>query len=189
MGARKNSRDVLAGLFALVLVAGVVGIAVYWLGTQFDSVSPLIWTTLAGGGGYLIRARIERRRAHERLLADHKREQYFQLLDFMNEFFGDAVPDKSRIKELRRWSLRLMVVGSDDVLRNWNVARTQASISDPPHGDASDEPNLQALRLWGKPLLSMRRDCGHFGTQLGVTDVLGSILNDYEQHRAQLERD
>ena len=167
-----DARHAVVGLIVLVILVTAVGGILYWLAPMSGEISPLVWPALTAAAGWFVRSWIERSRAHERLLAEQKREQYFQLLDFMNEIIssGGDEPDEARINEWRRWALRLALVGSDDVVQKWNAARAGAK-----HGGLSN-----AL-LWGDLLLSMRKDCGHFGTQLDVRDMLATFVNDLDE--------
>jgi len=133
---------------------------------------------------------VEQRREYQKLLADRKREHYLQFLEFLSRFMGtseeelvtqtqkpgekETVP----LEELRMWSLRLTLIGSDEVVKAWNDARLG-------HGDPSIP--LGIMKNWGKLWLAMRRDCGHLDTKLSVTDVLASFVNDIEEGREYLD--
>ena len=81
------------------------------------------------------------------------------------------------IEEFCKWSLRLTLLGSDEVVRAWNAARR--------HGASAQEgaAGIAVLKEWGKLWLAMRKDCGHSDTKLTVSDVLASFVNDIDQYR------
>lgn len=172
------------GVFALLALLGIVGASIWALVTIVGLQGSLIWTALAGFIAWAVKQTIEQQKERRRLLAAEKREQYLKFMDFMNEFFTstgqgateDASPE--RLRELRRWSLHLALIGSDDVVRAWNKVRLTG---------ASNE-GTETLRLNGQLWLAMRKDCGHHDTSLSVSDMLAAIVNDVELHRDKLDR-
>lgn len=179
-------RYVVLGLILLAAGIGAIWSLVHFAGLQ----ASLLWTAIIGAAAWAIRSSIEQRREYQRLLAEQKRKHYFEFLDFMSKFIDTSGEGKSTqlrkrqdhpvpLNEFRMWSLRLTLIGSDEVVRAWNHARlNETDVEDP----------LGVLKKWGRLWLAMRKDCGHPDTQLGVTDVLGSFVNDIEKSRAQLER-
>ncbi|MFP7721419.1 hypothetical protein [Lysobacter sp. A3-1-A15] len=175
-------------LGVILLAAGIGAI---WSLVQFAGLqASLLWTAIIGAAAWAIRSSIEQRREYQRLLAEQKRKHYFEFLDFMSKFIdtsGDGRPPQLKRKpdqpvslnEFRMWSLRLTLIGSDEVVKAWNHARLNETDAEDPLG---------VLKRWGRLWLAMRKDCGHPDTQLGVTDVLGSFVNDIEKSRAQLDR-
>ena len=155
----------------LVLVAAFVG-AFYLLVRTVGIEGSIIWSTLVAGIGWLISEHISRRREHQKLLGEKKREMYFEFLEFMLGFLVDvrenkeeaqATPDQ--LTEMTRWSLRLSMVGSDEVVRAWNDYRAIA-------GDEGGDVFTPIARL----LSAMRKDCGHYGTTLTPLDMLAVII-------------
>ncbi|SRR5258706_13531228 len=187
----KSARILLLILVALFVIAIGIWSLVQYTGLQ----ASLLWTTIIGAAAWLIRSNVERRREYERLLADRKREHYLQFLEFLSKFVGppqsnesnQSVTDTTRhnspvpLEELRMWSLRLTLIGSDDVVEAWNVARGGSA------NDSKQVDSFDNFRNWGRLWLAMRKDCGHMDTQLKVADVLASFVNDIEQHRTRLD--
>lgn len=176
-----------------IVIAGIWALVVY-VGLQ----ASLVWTAVLGAAAWSIRSSIEQRRAYQRLLADKKREQYFEFLDFLNHFIEGSQQESSNdvsnagggsqharsipIAEFRKWSLRLTLIGSDDVVRAWNTARlSRVAQTD------SDE-SVETLRKWGRLWLAMRKDCGHPDTQLKTSEILASFVNDVDKHHIALDR-
>lgn len=159
------------------LTLGAVWLLVHFAGIQ----GSVVWGALVAVTVGLWNHSAEQKREHRRRLANEKREQYMQFLDVLNARFptGDAQASDmtpEEIVELRRWSLRLTMTGSDDVLRSWNRVRLIAV-----RGPSPDEHPLKA---WGSLWLAMRRDCGHHDTALKESDMLASVVNDV--HNTQL---
>lgn len=180
----------------LKIAAVVIGItalvAALWALVSYAGLqASLLWTAIIGAAAWAIRSSIEQKREHQKLLAERKQEHYLQFLQFLSKFMGPAgetdqkISNKAKqnqtpvpLDELRMWSLRLTLIGSDEVVREWNNARS-----------ASHDPNdsLFVLKNWGRLWLAMRRDCGHIDTQLGVTDVMAAFVNDVEKSRNYLD--
>lgn len=168
-----------------ILVSSVIGI---WLLVHFAGLqASLLWAAIIGAAAWAVRSSIEQKREYQRLLAEKKREQYLEFLDILNHFIGEgpegaAQPnEKFSILELRKWSLRLTLLGSDEVVRAWNSARL--AIPD----EQAESVGISGLKKWGKLWLAMRKDCGHLDTQLQVSEILSSFVNDIEQHRTTLD--
>lgn len=177
---------ILIGLFILI-----AGVATIWSLVQYAGLqASLLWTGLIGAAAWAIRSNIEQKREYQKLLADRKREHYLQFLEFLAGFIDTSGEDSGKkvnnprlkktvsTEELRMWSLRLTLIGSDEVVSAWNRARQGQVDSDQPLG---------IMKNWGKLWLAMRKDCGHFDTKLGVTDVLASFVNDIEMNREYLD--
>lgn len=178
-----------------ILIIGTIWTLVNFIGLQ----ASLIWTALLGAIGWAVQSSIRQKQEYQRLLADQKRLQYFEFLDFLNEFIGrpgggTAPPvgtepgqNADRLLQLRRWSLRLTMIGSDEVVRAWNQARMSGIIEPTSQGRIDQEQQtLSLFRAWGGLWLALRKDCGHFDTTLTVPDVLASFVNDIESYRSRL---
>lgn len=177
-------RFVLLGFILFAAGIGAIWSLVHFAGLQ----ASLLWTAIIGAAAWAIRSSVEQRREYQRLLAEQKRKHYFEFLDFMSRFIDAPGNGESThlnemrnhsvsLSEFRMWSLRLTLIGSDDVVKAWNHARLN---------DPSAEGSLGILKNWGRLWLAMRKDCGHPDTQLGVTDVLNSFVNDIEKSREKL---
>lgn len=182
---KRNKAIALGGVSALI-VGSVIWALVQYAGLQ----TSLLWTAIIGAAAWSVRSNIEQKREYEKLLADRKREHYLQFLEFLAGFIG-TTEDESVIKgqrqkqkktasldELRMWSLRLTLIGSDEVVQAWNRAR---------HGATDPSDPLDVMKNWGKLWLAMRKDCGHIDTKVSVTDVLASFVNDIEKSRDYLD--
>jgi hypothetical protein len=171
-------------LAAVVLICAVLWAAVRLMGLQ----ASLIWTALVGILAWAVQSAVQQRQKYRRLLTKQKREQYFEFLNFLNEFFSPAIGRRDRdrtdprmLQQLRRWSLRLTMIGSDEVVQAWNAARISGAIEGQAvGGEPAGEQNVSLLRAWGRLWLAMRRDCGHVDTRLKTSDMLASIVNDIE---------
>ena len=175
-----------AMLLAVLLFVGAAIVAMYfaaqWLGLQ----AAIAWAAFLGLAILLIRIEHQRKQEQERVLADRKREQYFELLEVLRKcFFGqDPVQSARRQKqELDRWSLRLALIGSDEVLRAWHnfcqvaLGVSEYDLEEDEEEDEEDEDDELAdfedslytaqVRL----LAALRRDCGHPRTRLTRWEV------------------
>jgi hypothetical protein len=168
---------------ALALLIGFGWVLTHYAGLQ----TSLLWTAIIGAIAWAIRSNVEKKREHQRLLAESKRNHYLQFLEFLSRFFSSVAgssPFDSQspefISELRMWSLRLTLIGSDDVVQAWNSARLSSTT------DAQGSSPTGVLHSWGKLWLAMRKDSGHLDTKLEISDVLASFVNDIEEHRAEI---
>ena len=162
----------IGGFYLLVRAVGIEG--------------SLIWSTLIAAIGWIISEHISRRREHQKLLAEQKRKMYFEFLEFflsitiaVREGKKDEGISTDQVNELSAWSLKLGLVGSDEVVKAWNAIRVCGETRD---GTAMFAP-IAAL------LAAMRRDCGHYGTTLTPVDLLALMVKseDLEQVEAAMK--
>jgi hypothetical protein len=180
-----KTRSPWAAVLGLVLLAGLIALFVYVL-PKVGLEASLMWTAIIGGLGWLISTSSERKAEYRRILAEEKRKLYFEFIDFllsvmaMSESGKDVELNK---EEWRRWSLRLAMVASDDVLRAWNHIKGQAV-------DPADEnrESAEVLKPWGKLLVAMRKDCGHADSAVKPSDLLSVFVNDVHLYRDTLDR-
>ena len=176
---RKSTMSVYTALvLVLVLLAAFIG-GFYLLVRTVGIEGSLIWSTLVAAMGWIVSEHISRRREHQRLLANQKQDMYFKFLDFLLTFMKKAKEPHGQesndelIEEMMEWSLRLMLIGSDDVVRAWNSFR-----------DAAGERDVASLfGNVARLLTEMRKDCGHHGTTLSNVELLSVMIkaDDLEQ--------
>ena len=162
-------------LLAVLLFLGAAIAAMYfavqWLGLQ----AAIAWAAFIGLALLLVRIEQQRKREQERVLADRKREQYFELLELLRKCFysQDPVQAARRQKqELEKWSLRLTLVGSDQVLDAWHDF-CRLSLDELEEDEEEEEDDLFAAQV--RLIMALRRDCGHRTTALTrwrVADLL-----------------
>jgi hypothetical protein len=161
----------------LLFIAAAIGILYYaaqWLGLQ----AALAWAAFAGVAVLIFRVEVQRVRQHRRVLADRKREQYSELLELLSRCFysPDPVQAAQRQKqEFDKWSLRLMLLGSDEVLTAWEyfcqVALSGFDLDEEEEDDDEQEEDDEDIEDYGpddslfaahvRLLTALRRDCGH----------------------------
>jgi hypothetical protein len=174
----------LTTLIGLVMILAMFVGGVWGLTHLVGLHASLIWTAVVGGVAWLIKLGVEQQKDRRRILAAEKRDQYLQFLDFLNETFSvtgepEAIrrsDDPAKLRQLRRWSLRLTLIGSDEVVKAFNVLRL------------GQTKHSSVLSVWGNLWLEMRKDCGHHDTKLTIADVLKSIVNDLDEHPELLKR-
>jgi hypothetical protein len=188
-GEGSRAKGVVRGVLVVGTLLSIGVAALYALSEAFGLQVSIFGTAVVGAFGWLVRTDLERRRAHELLLNEQKRNQYFQFLEILNKNFGttaekdwntaDSSPslpagERIDIDEFRLWSLRLTMIGSDEVVRAWNTARLAGMGQNPAEHLAT------LLRAYGQLLLEMRKDCGHHATKLTPLDMLASVVNEVE---------
>ena len=188
MAGRSTTRGIWTGIVVIAVVVGAVWVLVSLIGLQ----ASLIWTSVLGAMAWAVQSAVQQRQEYQRLLADQKREQYFEFLEILSQFLPGSVgadlgQSPELLAQLRRWSLRLTLIGSDEVVTTFNRARRVDSPQTPSGGVEMLSPEtLRSLRAWGVLWLAMRKDCGHFDTKLQVADMLASVVNDIDVYRSQL---
>jgi hypothetical protein len=168
---------------AFVIVAIVFSVLVTgaWALVVFAGVkASLLLTGVIGLITWSVRSQQEQKKERMRLLAESKRAHYLEFLQFMNRLISagkeDLSSNKEFLQELRMWSLRLTLIGSDGVVSAWNAARGGKFVKD------GDQAGISALVGWGALWLEMRKDAGHADTKLKISDVLASFVNDIENY-------
>jgi hypothetical protein len=158
----------------LLFIGAAIGIlyyAVQWLGLQ----AALAWAAFAALGIVLLKIDAQRVREHRRVLADRKREQYLELLEILRKCFyaQDPVQAARRQKqELEKWSLRLALLGSDELLSAWEhfcqislygFERDEYEDEEQQDGEEEEdyEPEDPLFTAQVRLLTALRRDCGH----------------------------
>jgi hypothetical protein len=178
---------ILKSLFLVGLILGLL-VSVSWALVHYTGVeASLLLTSIVGMVAWSVRNKQEKTRERNRLLAESKRVHYLEFLEFMSRIIGHQKESSAESKEglgtnpdfldeFRKWSLRLTLIGSDEVVRSWNAARSGKYLK------GANDANIALLAGWGLLWLEMRRDCGHADTQLEVPDVLASFVNDIENY-------
>lgn len=166
-------------------MAGLIAFFVYVL-PKVGLEASLMWTAIIGGLGWLISTTAERKAEYHRILAEEKRKLYFEFIDFLLSVMAASESGNEvelNKEEWRRWSLRLAMVASDDVLRAWNHVKCQAV-------DAADEnpEAAEVVKPWGKLLLAMRKDCGHADSAVKPSDLLSVFANDVHLYKDTLDQ-
>lgn len=176
-------RVILAGALVIVgaaLLAILVITFVWFLNSRFGVEASLVTTAGLGAIAWIVKSTWESRREHRRVLAKDKQDQYFEFMEHLLKVFdagkGDGPLDPDFLREVNRWGFRLILVGSDDVVRAWNNLRQVGAAADDKYA---------ALNSADALILAMRKDCGH-RTFLTSFDVLSVFLNDAASHRSGL---
>lgn len=136
---------------------------------------------------WFIRSWVEHRRALEAQLANQRRQTYAEILDPYIKVFVKANMDDPETQaeiervltsyEYRRAFFDLGLFGSDDVVRSYNALMQYTFKHD---GSQQRDVAIEMLRLWGKLLLSIRRE-GNPGTKLTEWEMLEGMIKDIER--------
>jgi len=185
--------SMLKGIGTVVALLGLLVLGIWALVHFAGLQGSLLWTGVLGAIAWAIRNSIEKRREHIRLLAEAKRTHYLEFLDFFNNIIEETKASEAKtrgtkmgvaqdlpIAEVRKWSLRLTLVGSDEVVRAWNRTRSVAAEL------KGSGPGIPVLAAWGQLWLAMRKDCGHPETKLAVPEVLASFVNEIDRYKKWL---
>lgn len=165
----------------LILFAALIG-GFYLLVKAVGVEGSLIWSTLIAAIGWIVSEHISRKREHQKLLAEQKREMYFKFLEFVLSFTRavrdgeeDVEATPEQLDELSNWSLKLGLIGSDEVVKAWNSFRANAGTGE---GSKLFAP-MAAL------LSAMRKDCSHYGTTLTPLELLSLMIKGDDLHQIE----
>lgn len=182
---RPKTSPILAVILGLLLLGGIVSLSIYVL-PKVGLEASFMWTALVAGLGWIIATTVERKAEYRRTLAEEKRRLYYEFIDTIIEYLNRSQSGQEvelNKQELQRWSLRLSMVASDEVLRAWILIRRKAE--DTSH--EKQEPT-EVLKPWGTLLVAMRKDCGHADSAVKPSDLLSAFVNDVHQHRDKVDR-
>lgn len=179
---RKSQPRWAAATVAIAVLLGIAGGAVYLL-PRIGLEASLVWGSILAGLGWMIRAQSEKKAEYQRLLAEEKRNLYFEFLEFFVKAMesGDSGAEIDLSKEsVRRFSLRLNLIASDEVCRCFRRIRL-------PNEITSTVTPGDTLRNWGLLMLAMRKDCGLSDTSLKPSEILSATVNDIHKYADEVD--
>lgn len=100
-------------------------------------------------------------------------EFYFKLL-MSSKFKGEKMSEKEMTKFFMKFTQKLTVWGSDDVVYQWSKIRRKII-------ENRNNPKDNILEL-EKLLLAIRKDTGHKNKYLNQGDLLGLFINDIDEY-------
>lgn len=124
----------------------------------------------------------EARTAIQKELRERKTPVYEEFITFIFRVFlgektGTAPTEQEMAEFLSNYNQKMMVWGSDSVLREWSAWRRclEQHTTDP-------EPNFVAgLVQYEKLILAIRKDLGHKNEGIGKFDILRLFINDLDE--------
>lgn len=122
----------------------------------------------------------ERKRLIEQELRGKKIPMYEQFVDFIfklmmsEKLTGKQMLEKEMLNFFNSFTQKLMVWGSDEVVRQWSSYRLLL---------AKGEPPMDSMFELEKLLLAIRRDAGHKNNNIARGDLLGLFINDIDKFR------
>lgn len=124
------------------------------------------------GGEYFTRERIARQYRWDKIADDY--EGFVTLVRTMPDLIkeGDGELPKEALDFMGRFSDKLVMWGSPDVIRAWRGVKKAA--------DEDLEPTEMIMR-YAMVLVAIRKDLGH-NKDLDVRDLLGVTINDIDDH-------
>ena len=120
----------------------------------------------------------ERRAAVDREHRERKVPVYEDLMQFMfrvlmSDKLGKEVSEQEMIEFISSFNQRMMVWGSDEVLKAWSQWRRKAGNGGEPFALMFEYERL---------ILAIRADLGHRNKNLSPGDILGLFVNDIDEH-------
>jgi hypothetical protein len=116
---------------------------------------------------------------------EHRKQKipiYEELLKFMFRLLQagkpghQPVPEEETIKFLTEFTQKLIIWGSDGVMKQFTTWRASLLNQDP------QKPNYEGLFLFEKLLMEIRKDVGHKNKNIKKGDILGLFINDIEKY-------
>ena len=132
-----------------------------------------------------IKSRVEELNATKEKLKEEQRNIYSQILDPFIQIFVDLkgqglsqAIQKIKSYEYRKTAFDLNLVGSDEVVRAYNILMQYTFKSE---ASAGKDPR-EMMRLWGSLLLEIRKSLGQRNTKLDEWDMLRGMIKDIDKH-------
>lgn len=122
----------------------------------------------------------ERKRLIEQELRGKKIPMYEEFVEFLfrllmaDKMTGKPMTEKEMMDFFGRFTQKLMVWGSDEVVKQWSSYRLLLS-----KGIQSFDSMFELEKL----LFAIRRDTGHKNKNVGRGDLLGLFINDIDKYR------
>lgn len=165
-------------LLVLCLAVGAVVLVLFLAKDRLGIEASALVALVAGGFAWLIKSSLENRREHRRLIARDKWEHYVEFLDFIRDFIQNPSEnlDKSspRIQKLIAWNMKLLMIGSPEVVKAWGKFRNL------PFSDMGDNAGASAMISIADLIQAMRKDCGQTGA-ISRKDILSVFINDLDK--------
>ncbi len=137
--------------------------------------TPFLLAALAGIS-WLYRAELEKRRSIEERLSVEKFETYLIFINLFFDFFETNIPGKKKLDdkhvlgELSKFRRRVIVYGSEGVLREFINMMQKVFGGNLPTGEAAD--------IYGRLVVEIRKDMGGSSTKMTPLDLLAMVVND-----------
>jgi len=133
------------------------------------------------GYAWLLKSEYDKRSELERLTFESRRQTYDKLLQpFIDTFASIAAKTPVNQANLNRQMTeagnKLIIYGSDDVIRAFNRFRSVGQMQ-PPNSN-------RLIVEYGRLLLIIRKSTGFPVTELSIEEILGSFINDYDANAA-----
>ena len=175
-------------IFIVIVIAAIYGIIfiLQHIGPegQLGQQAPFLITAAFATIAWFAKSTYERGREHKRLVAETKRQHYFEFLEFFADAMNRVDANDSKANEtdvrialikMRKWNLRMALVASDSVIKEWNVLRQDLASMQKREGQVD---LMATLKPWGKLIISMRKDLGYRSRSLNENDMLQLFIND-----------
>jgi len=130
---------------------------------------------------WLLKSEYDKRRELERLTFESRRQTYDTLLQpFIDTFSsistGNPINQSNLNQQMTEAGIKLIIYGSDEVIRAFNSFRTVGQIQPPnPH---------QLIVEFGRLLLTIRKSTGFPETSIIIEEILRSFIVDYDANAA-----
>jgi hypothetical protein len=192
MTAHSKSQTVLSTLLAILILA-LMGLGSFWLVKNIyrvlSSMNSDIAVAIIAAAATVLVAVIsivlgkiyEARTTVQKELRERKTPVYEEFITFifrilLGEKTGNAPTEQEMIKFLAEYNQKMMVWGSDSVLREWSAWRRSLenhSLENEPHF-------VEGLVQYEKLILAIRKDLGHKNEDIGKYDILRLFINDLD---------
>jgi hypothetical protein len=179
---------VAASVLVALIVAGAVGLAVWWSLTQLQKEVAAALVAAFGGVLVLVVSRyFEQRRSAEAQVREKKAAIYEEFISFWIELLmfkkdSDAATEPgtaSVLTALSTFTKGVLIYGSDAVVAAWSRYRRRFFAAQAPEQlDPSVDPAV--LLGFETVLLSIRKEFGHANRGLARGDLLGLFVNDVD---------
>ena len=158
-----------------------------WILQITAAVLPTILLLVAGAFGWFFKKRYEELQELEGKLREERRRIYWALLEpYVRVFAGirsgteetmrDAEKTMSSF-DYRKTGFELDLIGSDDVVAAWNSMMKHVYRAD----ETGARDSAELMLLFGRLLLTIRKDLGNKKTKLKELDMLRAMIKDLDE--------
>lgn len=123
----------------------------------------------------------ERKRVIENELREKKIPMYEEFIEFYfnllmsKKINGKEMTQEEMMKFFNRFTQKLIVWGSDEVVRLWSNYRREYALK--------DGNSMENMFEFEKLLLAIRKDTGHKNKHIEKADLLGLFVNDINKYK------
>lgn len=198
LSTQGNWKQILLGLLFLAAFVALAGFLLWTLFRAFITLPPEIATAIIAGSATILVSVLtlvlskqwERRLEIEQ---EHRKQKLPIYEEFMAFWFKvllshkpgmNPVSEEEMVEFFSTFTQKLIVWGSDEVLKEYSTFRRQSYVL----AEQPSSAHLEPLLIFEQPLYAIRSDVGHKNRDLKLGDLLALFITDVDRVLEQAER-